>query len=467
MDDPLTDKRVVILGLARQGLALTRWLVEHAGAHVTVSDLHTADQLADVMAELEDVPIRYVLGGHPDSLLDDADLVCLSGGVPVDAPIVLEAAARGIPLSNDAQIFMERCPCDAIGITGSAGKTTTTALVGAIGDAAGRITWVGGNIGNPLIADLSYIRSTDQAVIELSSFQLELMTVSPQVAAVLNITPNHLDRHKTMEAYTNAKARIVENQIVGDWAVLGLDDPGAAALASRTGAQIAHFSGRQEVDIGAWLDGDHLMIRSRMDRPAEPIGTTDMIQLRGYHNVLNVLAACAVTGVAGMPVAAMRAAIASFTGEPHRLEVVREWHGVTYINDSIATAPERVVAALKSFDEPLVLLLGGRDKKLPWESMLTLAAQKARTIITFGEAGPMIARQAQVALMEAAQAAQGGMAPNVRIEQVDTLPEAVELAAHMARPGDVVLLSPGGTSYDAYHDFEARGEHFRQLVNDL
>jgi UDP-N-acetylmuramoylalanine--D-glutamate ligase len=163
----------------------------------------------------------------------------------------------------------------------------------------------------------------------------------------------------------------------------------------------------------------------------------------------------------------MREAIASYVGEPHRLEVVRELHGVTYVNDSIATAPERVLAALKSFDEPLVLLLGGRDKRLPWEAMLTIAVQKARHIIAFGESGPMIARQTQTALAEAAQSSPDKMAPSVRIEQVETLADAVELAAHMALPGDVVLLSPGGTSYDAYRDFEARGEHFRQLVNDL
>lgn len=467
MDDPLTGKDVVVLGLARQGIALARWLTERTGARVTVSDMRTADQLVEEMAELEGLHIRYVLGEHLDTLLDDADLLCLSGGVPIDAPIVQKAVARGIPLSNDAQIFLERCPCDAIGITGSAGKTTTTALAGAICDAAGWITWVGGNIGNPLIADLPYIRAGDHVVIELSSFQLDLMTVSPQVAAVLNITPNHLDRHKTMEAYTDAKARIVGNQIVGDWAVLGLDDPGAAALASRSTAQIAYFSGEQEVDMGAWLDGGRLMVRSRMDRPAAMVCAVGQIRLRGHHNVLNVLAACAITGVAGVPVGAMRTAITDFTGEPHRLEVVRELHGVMYVNDSIATAPERVLAALQSFDDPLVLLLGGRDKDLPWESMLALAVQKVRYIIAFGEAGSMVVRETQAVLAQIAQATPDKMAPGVRIEQVDTLPEAVELAAHMALPGDVVLLSPGGTSYDAYRDFEARGEHFRQLVNDL
>ncbi|HEC21973.1 MAG TPA: UDP-N-acetylmuramoyl-L-alanine--D-glutamate ligase, partial [Chloroflexi bacterium] len=183
-NDPLTGKRVVILGLARQGTALAKWLCG-IGARVTVSDLRAADQLADTLRELEGLEITYVLGEHPPRLLDGADLLCLSGGVPLDAPIVQEAIRRGIPLSNDAQLFMERCPCHVIGITGSAGKTTTTALVGAMCDAAGMLAWVGGNIGNPLISDLPYIRPDDVAVMELSSFQLEIMTASPHVAAIL------------------------------------------------------------------------------------------------------------------------------------------------------------------------------------------------------------------------------------------------------------------------------------------
>jgi len=195
----LAGRRVLILGLARQGTALARSLAQ-AGAEVTVSDLRGETTLADRLAELAGLPIRYVLGEHPFSLLDRADLLCLSGGVPVDAPIVAEARRRSIPLSNDAQLFLERCPAPVIGITGSAGKTTTTALVGEMCRAAGLRTWVGGNIGNPLIADLDRIGPTDWAVMELSSFQLEVMTASPHIAAVLNVTPNHLDRHKTMEA---------------------------------------------------------------------------------------------------------------------------------------------------------------------------------------------------------------------------------------------------------------------------
>ncbi|MEA3338644.1 MAG: Mur ligase family protein, partial [Chloroflexota bacterium] len=204
----IRNSHIVILGLARQGTALARFLAQ-AGADVTISDLRASEQLSDPLAELEGLPIRYVLGEHPSTLLERADLLCLSGGVPVEAPIVVEARRRGIPLSNDAQIFLERCPATVIGITGSAGKTTTTALVGEMCRAAGFRAWVGGNIGNPLIADLDEIEADDCVVMELSSFQLEIMTTAPHVAAVLNITPNHLDRHGTMETYIAAKRNIV------------------------------------------------------------------------------------------------------------------------------------------------------------------------------------------------------------------------------------------------------------------
>lgn len=463
MSDPLTGKRVTVLGLARQGTAVAGWL-HSIGAKVTASDLRPADQLTDALKELDGLDISLVLGEHPPRILNGADLLCLSGGVPLDAPIVQEAIRRRIRLTNDAQLFVERCPCHVIGITGSAGKTTTTALVGAMCDQAGMLSWVGGNIGNPLIGDLSYIRPADIAVMELSSFQLEVMTASPHVAAILNITPNHLDRHKTMEAYTEAKARILDDQLVGDFAVLGRDDPVASGLAGRVQAELVYFSGQVPVDVGAWLVGDQLVCRPRFDQTMQLVCTTEELNLRGYHNVLNTLAACAIAGAAGVPVEAMREAILRFQPVEHRLEVVHQRKGVTYINDSIATAPERVVAALHAYHEPIVLLLGGRDKNLPWEEMLRLALTRCRVIITFGEAGPMIADQiTRVRRGQDEEAIE--LAAMSR--EVSTLDEAVILAAQLARPGDVVLLSPGCTSFDAYKDYEERGQHFRDLVTGL
>ncbi|MGH2522559.1 MAG: Mur ligase family protein, partial [Anaerolineales bacterium] len=318
MPSDFQGKRIVILGLARQGMALARYLAE-AGARVIVSDAQPADKLAAAIAALSDLTIEYALGGHPLSLLDEADLLCLSGGVPSDLPVVREARHRGIPLSNDAQIFLEACPATVIGITGSAGKTTTTTLVGRMlrvegGGRRGTLhaapstlhpVWVGGNIGNPLIAEVRQMRAEDWVVMELSSFQLELMSRSPQVAAVLNITPNHLDRHGTMEAYAAAKSNILRHQSASDVAVLGLDDPGARGLASLVRGELLYFSAEREVEAGACLRAEQIVFR-RAGRE-QAVCAVSEIQLRGQHNVLNVLAACAISGAAGATPEMMRA----------------------------------------------------------------------------------------------------------------------------------------------------------------
>ncbi len=454
----LKGRRIVILGLARQGMALARFLVR-AGAQVVVSDLRSEKALAEERAALAGLDIQFVLGGHPRRLLDGADLLCLSGGVPLDAPIVVEAQRRGIPLSNDAQLFVERCPAPVIGITGSAGKTTTTALVGEMCRAAGFTTWVGGNIGNPLITELERIGPDDRVVMELSSFQLEIMTVSPHVAAVLNITPNHLDRHKTMENYVAAKRNIIVHQGPQDYAVLGFDDARARGLALETQARPVFFSVGVEVDEGAYKTNGELALR--MGDSHTIICKAEEVRLRGRHNLLNVLAACAICSVSGVSVEAMREGIRSFTGVEHRLELVREVKGVSWYDDSIATAPERVVAALRSFEEPILLLAGGRDKDLPWEDFAAEAVARVRHLITFGEAGGMIARVVQ----KQRNGSGGGNLES--IVQVGTMEEAVEAAARLAGPGEVVLLSPGGTSFDAFRDFAARGDRFKELVMGL
>jgi len=449
---PLQGKRAAVLAFARQGRALARWLPT-VGAQVVVSDGKTAEQLGIEPAAFPGV--EFMLGGHPANLLDGVDVLCVSGGVPNDNPIVLEAVQRGITLTNDAQLFMERCPAPVIGITGSAGKTTTTTLVGAMLKRAGLTTWVGGNIGDVLLDVLGQIRPNDRVVMELSSFQLELMTASPEIGAVLNITPNHLDRHGTMEAYAEAKARLLAYQDDSAAAILGRDDAGSRALEDCIAGRLAWFSMREMVADGAFLAGERLILSgiSSPDGGAHAFAERGDLRLRGEHNLANVLAACAITGAAGVKPEAMLDVIRAFRGVPHRMEIVRERGGVTFVNDSIATAPERVLAALRSYDEPLVLLLGGRDKKLPWEEMMTVALRKARLIVAFGEAADLVARVARAVGAEADQVVRAGV-----------LDEALALAVKAAQPGDVVLLSPGGTSYDAYEDFAQRGEHFRQLV---
>ncbi|MDZ4769238.1 MAG: UDP-N-acetylmuramoyl-L-alanine--D-glutamate ligase [Chloroflexota bacterium] len=456
MSDPLQGKTIVVLGFARQGRALARWLPT-IGARVIVSDARAADA---IRFNPTDFPgVEFILGGHPISLLEGCDLLCVSGGVPLDLEIVQMAIRYGVPISNDAQLFIERCPAPVLGITGSAGKTTTTTLVGEMFKQAGHRTFVGGNIGDVLLNVLPIISRDDRVIMELSSFQLEIMTVSPVIGAVLNITPNHLDRHGTMEAYTAAKANMIAHQGADDVAILGHDDPGALALETVTPGLVGWFSQYEMLTDGAFLVGERLAVAgvSSLDASGEAKIVCDRadLQVRGDHNLANALAACAIAGADAVPAEAMAAAIRAFRGVAHRLEMVREVAEVSYINDSIATAPERVIAALKSFDERLILLLGGRDKKLPWDVMLRLAAKKCRAIVAFGEFGDGIV---------AAAAAVGA---DRLVTRVGTLDEAVTLASRTAQPGDVVLLSPGGTSYDAYTDFAARGEHFRALVAAL
>ncbi len=446
-----------MLGLARQGTALAKYLAEQ-GARVTVSDLRSREALAEPLRALSGLTIEYVLGEHPTTLLEGCDLLCLSGGVDVNAPLPAEARRRGIALSNDAEIFLQRCPSPlTIGITGSAGKTTTTTLVGAIlrEQFGERAVWVGGNIGNPLIGELERIGRDDRVVLELSSFQLEVMTTGTAIAAVLNVTPNHLDRHGTLEAYAAAKRRLLENQIGAEsLAVLGRDDAGALAFVNAARGRLAWFSAEAEVEQGAFLRGDALVWRWQ-GREHEVVRAGEL-KLRGAHNVLNVLAAFAITGAAGAEPDAMRAIATTFTGVAHRLQIVREHNGVTWVNDSIATAPERAMAGLKAFEEPIVLLAGGRDKKLPWDTWAALVSKRVKHVVLFGEAGDLIAR----ALREA-------NVPPERFTQVGGLQAAVTVAATVAQDGDVVLLSPGGTGFDEFRDFEERGVKFARWVAEL
>ena len=453
-----TGTRVLILGAARQGLALARWLSLH-GARVTLSDMRSEAELRVARESLAEYPIHWALGGHPLELLDSTDMLCPSGGVPLTLPIISEAVKRGIPLSNDSQIFMEAVPCQTIGITGSAGKTTTTTLVGRMAkNAYGEKAYIGGNIGDPLISYVDNMKVDDIAILEISSFQLDQMTISPNVAAILNITPNHLDRHGTMEAYTAAKKRILKFQGKDDVAVLGRDDRGAWSLRNEVHGKLYTFS-LSELEEG--LDGTYLqdgLLNLRDGDAYLPLILREKISLRGDHNVSNVLAAFAIGHASGFPLDAMLDAVEDFHGVPHRLELVRELRGVRWYNDSTSSAPERSMAAIRAFDEPIVLLLGGRDKDLPWEELMQLVSERVDHVVLFGEAADKI--QKTVASLRLG-------ANRFTLTRASGLREAVARAAEVAESGDVVLLSPGGTSFDEFKDFAERGERFREWVQEL
>ena len=472
------DKRVIVIGAARQGISLGRFLASR-GASVVMNDRKPAEQMGEAMRAFSDLDaasasrVEWAFGGHPVSLLEDVDYLGVSGGVSLDLPLIREALQLGIPLTNDSQVFLENCLCKTIGITGSAGKTTTTTLVGKIVvkyielpqiKPQYRKVWVGGNIGTPLLSVVDEIQPSDLAVLELPSFQLELMTKSVDIACVLNITPNHLDYHASMEDYSAAKKRILDYQGRQGVAVLGRDDPVAWSFRESASGKIVSFGRARPADgqQGTFIDGDWLSLWD--GKNAKHVMKQSQILLRGWHNVENVLAACAVCQAAGIPAGPMREAILAFKGVPHRLEWVLTWNGVDWYNDSIATAPERVMAAIHSFDSPadihrpIVLLAGGRDKKLPWNALAELIHARVDHLILFGEAAGKIA------------SAVGYRRPNQRPYSIDTcasLKQAVEVSANVVEPGDIVLLSPGGTSFDEFRDFEERGEAFKRWVHNL
>ncbi len=450
------SKKVSIIGLRREGMALARFLAQR-GATITVSDLKTREELAERIEGLSGFLIRFELGGHPQSLLD-ADVIYVSPGVPQDIPLLVEARKRGISTSSETRLFFSLCPAPIIGITGSSGKTTTATLVGQIVERAGRHTWVGGNIGSPLIEFVEEIRPEAIVVTELSSFQLENLDRSPHIACVLNITPNHLDRHKTMEAYRAAKLNILRYQGRNDYAILNRDDPATHALLPECQGRTLLFSRLEEVEGGAFIREGRIIVRWAGEKEVCERGD---IRLLGDHNLENVLAACAISAAAGAPTEAMAEVCTTFAGVEHRLELVREVAGVSYYHDSIATSPGRALAALRSFDQPIVLLAGGRGKGLPFKELADLIVQKVRYLILFGEE----ARAIEEAVREAGKRAEVAETP--LIKDLGDLEEAVNLAAQVGQPGDVVLLSPACTSFDLYGDFAERGEHFKDLVGKL
>ena len=500
-------RNVVILGMGRQGLALARFFAA-GGANVTISDVAPAERLTEELDQLGDLPVVLALGGHPSDLLDGCDLLCLSGGVMLQTPLVQDAIRRGIPLSNDSLLTMQLAPCPVVAITGSSGKTTTTTLVGEmLQETAGgaHTVHVGGNIGRPLVDRLDTIRQDDMMVLELSSFQLELFDPSlaygpldrlgPDVAAILNITPNHLDRHSSMSDYALAKSNLLRHLKPTSVVVFNADDPVAGRMAgwddeeapvpaeweldslltqcrtalgkdrpiipfSISSSRRRRLSSRHAEtlppDVGAWASEstEDLIFEGR------PFCRRSDVRLRGEHNISNLLGAAAISGAAGASVEAMGRVARSFAGVPHRLEEMRPNGNVVWINDSIATAPERAVAGLQVFPpgaQTLILLAGGKDKNLPWDTFADEVLDRVQCLIGFGEAGSMIADKVR----ERASFRRIS-APCCAV--VQRLDEAVVLAKQTATPGTVVLFSPGGTSYDAYKNFEQRGEHFRNLV---
>ena len=444
------NKRVLVVGLGKSGVASALFL-KAKGAHVTVSDAKSEDQLGEAIPVLLDAGIAVETGGHGERTFHGQDLIVVSPGVPVDAPSLVQARSLGETVIGEIELAAQFFPGTIVAITGSNGKTTTTTLAGELIAASGFPTIVGGNIGTPAISLVEGATPETMAVLEVSSFQLEtIQTFRPKVAVVLNVTPDHLDRHRTFAAYVDAKARIFENQQESDFAVLNADDPTCAELSGRTRARVFWFSRKKEVNQGAYTrDGQIIFSDTKTESEVMPISE---IPLKGTHNLENVLAAICVGAVMGCKSKATRRAVREFKAVEHRLEYVATIRGVEYYNDSKATNVDATIKALESFPANIHIILGGKDKGSDYSVLKDLLHQRAKRAYTIGAAAEKIESQIK---------------GSAEIVHAETLDLAVQRIASAAEAGDIVLLAPACASFDQFQNYEERGRVFKQLVRAL
>ncbi|MBI4014307.1 MAG: UDP-N-acetylmuramoyl-L-alanine--D-glutamate ligase, partial [Candidatus Rokubacteria bacterium] len=446
----LAGRRVTVVGLARSGVAACRLLLA-CGARVTATDAQRVERLEAAARALPDEGVRLHAGGHPPEAFAEAELVVVSPGVPADHPALGDCRRRGVPVIGELELAYRAMTADVIAVTGTNGKTTTTALVGALLTGTGRPLLVGGNIGRPLAAEALDFPPAGLVVAEVSSFQLETIdTFRPRVAVLLNLTPDHLDRHRTLAAYAEAKARLFLRQEAKDWAVVNADDPGASALAGRVRGRLLWFSRTRAVGEGSDVAGG--WVRLRLDGCVTPVCPVEEIFLRGVHNLENVLAATAAAAWAGVSPDRLRAAIKAFRGVAHRIEWIRELEGIAFYNDSKGTNVDATLKALASFREPIVLIAGGRDKAQDFAPLAAAAAGRVKAVVLLGEG-------------------RATLGPALRgvtvVDEADSMRDAVRRAFALAERGDVVLLSPACASFDMFRDYEHRGEVFREAVLGL
>ena len=448
------NRRVLVLGMARSGIAVAKLLCRF-GAVPMLNDRKTEDRLDGEIASLHDLPCEWHLGEDPTALLDRCDTLLISPGVPIDSPIVLAAKDKGKPVTGELEVASQLADGLLVALTGTNGKTTTVSLLGEIFRAAGKIAYVAGNIGYPLSAAAMLSRSEDVLVAEVSSFQLETTdTFHPRVAAVLNVTEDHLNRHYTMENYTAVKRHIFDRQCSADTAVLNYDDPACRAMADGLKGRVAWFSRTQEVEQGAFVKEGRITLRWKGEE--KPVCGVDEVYIPGPHNTENALAAAMMAYACGVPAAVIRYALRTFKGVEHRIEFVRELDGVKWYNDSKGTNVDSTIKAVQTMRAPTVLILGGSDKHVPFDALareIIVSGQIARVVLC-GATAPQIEK----ALLDAGYTA---------IDHVDTYPEMVKLCRKLAQSGGNVLLSPACASFDQFTDYEQRGRVFKQLVNEL
>jgi UDP-N-acetylmuramoylalanine--D-glutamate ligase len=448
----LKNKRVLVVGLGKSGLSAAMFL-RRQGARVTVSDARSAVALAKEIPALLDAGIMVESGGHGLLTFRRQDLIVVSPGVPMDTPEVKQVIGYGVPVMGELELASRFLKGRVVAITGSNGKTTTTTLLGKILKEAGLPTLVGGNIGTPVIDLVPESTNESINVLEISSFQLETIEeFRPWIAVVLNITPDHLDRHGSFDNYAAMKTRITERQQAEDFLVLNAEDKPTQMVAAKTKAQIFWFSPRRPIKQGAFVHGESILFVPSEGANAEPIMPVAEIPLKGAHNVENVLAAICAARLAGAPAEKIRASVRSFKAVEHRLEFVRTVQGVEYFNDSKATNVDAAMKAIASFPSGIHLILGGKDKDSDYTTLSPLLRERVKAVYTIGSAAEKIERELH------------GV---VKMVGAGTIDVAVREARKAAVPGDVVLLAPACSSFDQFENYEHRGQTFRHIVNEL
>lgn len=443
----VVGRKVVVLGLARSGLAVTR-LLQQEGAQVLGSDLKTIDELGQEVRDLQNMGVEIEVGGHSSRALARTDFVVVSPGIRDDAPILAQARKAGIPVYSELEVASWWAKAPLVAVTGSNGKTTTAVLIGGIFQRAGWQCLVAGNIGFPLSASVRDLPKEGVIVVETSSFQLErIETFRPRVGIILNITPDHLDRHGSMETYFRSKARLLINQKASDTAVLNRDDPRTAALDAESKGHVVFFSIHQEVRGGVFVREDRIV--SQLGEAERVVLDVKKVGISGPHNLSNSLAAVAAAQIMGVDLSVCADELSAFRGIEHRLELVQVVDGVKYVNDSKATNVDAVKQALLTFAEPILLIAGGRDKNGDFQQLRPLIRARVRVLLLLGEA------------REKLRAAWGDLAETILVKDLE---EAVHLAQRKAASGDCVLLSPACASFDMFRDFEHRGQVFKEIV---
>src|SRR6266568_1717689 len=447
----LKGKKVLVVGLGKSGLAAALFL-RRRGAQVTVSDIRSAEALAKDIPALLEEGINVEAGGHGLLTFRRQDLIVVSPGVPLDTPELVQAKSFGRPVIGELELAARFLKGKILAVTGSNGKTTTTSLLGEILEKAGLRTLVGGNIGVPVVALIDDSTDDTWSVLEVSSFQLETTEqFHPQIAVILNITPDHLDRHGSFENYALAKERIFAAQDANDFVVLNADNVRAAASSERSRAKVFWFSLEHPVAQGAWVEGGSIMYRATKDAAPENVMPLSGIPLKGEHNVENVLAAVIAARLAGAPIDAIRQGIEKFKAVEHRLEYVATLNGVEIYNDSKATNVDATAKAVAAFPGGVHLILGGKDKNSDYTQLADLLRSRVKAVYTIGSAAAKIESQLR------------GV---VTIHSCETLDKAVSAIAAAAHPGDVVLLAPACSSFDQFESYEHRGRVFKELVNE-